>query len=155
MKKALRVFAAAAVVLAASATSSYAQKIDSYGKTFDAQKAITAQAAVEAVKKNGTMENVAVQGTISQVCQAEGCWMKIKGANNEEIFVKFKDHSFLVPKDIAGKNTIVYGTLSRKTVSVEQRRHLAEDAGATKEQIEAIKTPTEELRLEATGAQVM
>lgn len=155
MKKALRAFAAAALLLAGAATQSNAQKVDSYGKDFDVQKAMTTQQAVAAVQEKGKMENVAVRGTITQVCQAEGCWMKIKNESGEDIFVKFVNHSFLVPKDIAGKNTVVFGTLSRKTVSVEERRHLAEDAGATPEQIKAITTPKEELRIDATGIKVM
>ncbi|XZF14689.1 DUF4920 domain-containing protein [Chitinophagaceae bacterium MMS25-I14] len=95
--------------------------------------------------------NVQLEGTISQVCQAEGCWMKLKNTAGEDVFIKFKDHSFVIPKDLAGKTAVVNGTAIKKTVSVAEQKHMLEDAGAAKEKIEAVTTDKEELRVEATG----
>src|ERR1044072_7577640 len=44
-----------------------------------------------------------VQGKVVSVCQAEGCWMKLKQSSGDDIMIKFKDHKFFVPKNIMGK----------------------------------------------------
>ncbi len=122
-----------------------------YGKSFKVQSVQTPEQLVARLESQPTIPKVVVKGKISQVCQAEGCWMKLKNTAGEDMLVKFKDHSFLVPKDIAGKNAVVYGTAMRKTVSVDEQRHMAEDAGKSASEIEAIKEPKNEVRIEATG----
>ena len=142
--------AAGALTLAFSITA-MAQEGTKYGKPFKTAKSF---AATELVKKMGdktSMDNVVITGEISQVCQAEGCWMKMKNDAGEDIFVKFKDHAFLIPKDLAGHKAIVNGKAIKKTVSVDELRHLAEDAGKTEQEIAAITEPRVELRVEATG----
>jgi len=53
--------------------------------------------------------------------------------------VKAKDHAFLMPKDIVGKTVVAEGEATVKEVSEAMRKHLAEDAGKSKEEIEKIK----------------
>ena len=65
-------------------------------------------------------------GRITQVCQAEGCWMMLED-NGQTARVMFKDHAFLIPKDSAGRAEVV-GVLSRKELTPEQVEHLREDA---------------------------
>ena len=148
MKKYIFLFATA-VCLAATSSSVDAKK--AYGKTFKVQAVQTPEQLTTKLNTQPTIQDVVVQGKIAQVCQAEGCWMKLKNSAGEDMMVKFKNHSFLVPKDIAGKNAIVYGTAMKKTISVEEQRHMAEDAGMNTTQIEAITTPKSEVRIEATG----
>ena len=141
--------AIATILLLLSGNIAEARK--SYGKGFKVLAVQTPEQITEKLKTLATIPNVTVQGQISQVCQAEGCWMKLKNSAGEDILVKFKNHSFVIPKDQAGKATIVYGTAIKKTISVEEQRHMAEDAGKTKEEIEAITIPKIEVRIEATG----
>ena len=147
MKKYILLFAAAACL--AAPTPAEAKK--AYGKAFKVQAVQTPEQLMSKLEAQPTMQGVVVQGTIAQVCQAEGCWMKLKNSAGEDMMVKFKNHSFLVPKDIAGKNAVVYGTAMKKTISVEEQRHMAEDAGMKSTEIEAITTPKTEVRIEATG----
>lgn len=123
----------------------------SYGKKFDAKNAKPVSSLSQDMGTQTEMENVVLAGEITQVCQAAGCWIKMKNEQGADVFVKFKDHAFLVPKDLAGHKAVIKGTAVKKTVSVEERRHLAEDAGATEEEIAKITEPQEELRVEATG----
>lgn len=126
-----------------------------YGAGF--QLATAPTAAEDLSKKMGdktALENVYVRGIIAQVCQAEGCWLKLKNEKGENIMVKFKDHAFLVPKDISGKSITVHGKAIKKSVSVAEQKHLAEDAGSTEQELAAIQSPKEELRIEATGVVV-
>lgn len=65
-------------------------------------------------------------GRITQVCQAEGCWMVLED-NGQTARVMFKNHAFLIPKDSSGRAEVV-GVLSRKQLTPEQVEHLREDA---------------------------
>ncbi len=150
MKKYIFLFATA--VSLAVATPSEAQT--AYGKSFKVQSAQTPEDLMKKLETQAEVKGVVVKGTIAQVCQAEGCWMKLKNGAGEDMMVKFKDHAFLVPKDIAGKSAVVYGTARKKTVSVDEQRHLAEDAGKSSEEIAAITAPKIEVRIDATGVVV-
>lgn len=93
-----------------------------------------------------------VLGEVSSVCQAKGCWMTIASADGgEEMMVKFKDYGFFVPKDIAGRKVIMEGYAFREVTPVDELRHYAEDEGKSKEEIEAITEPKEELKFLASG----
>jgi len=145
-----------AIALASSAVPAAAKKKGKlYGAEFSSSNLIPAAELSGKMGTSTSLPGVVVSGTIAQVCQAEGCWIKLKNEAGEDVFVKFKDHAFLVPKDLAGRRAVVSGTAVKKTVSVAERRHLAEDAGATAEQIAAITEPKEELRIEATGIRVL
>ncbi len=147
---------AASVILLGAAYNANAQTgFTSYGKEFKMENVHTMKSFEKAMDGKDKLENIALEGTIDEVCQAEGCWVRLKNANGESIFVKFKDHAFVVPKNLAGAPMIVYGDAVRKTVTVEQQRHLAEDAGKSKDEIAKIVTPKQEVRFEATGAKVM
>ena len=99
------------------------------------------------------MENVKVEGKVESVCQAKGCWMNIvsEDPDKEVMFVKFKDYGFFMPKDIAGRTVIMRGSAFKEETSVDELRHLAEDAGKSKEEIEAITEPVVELKFMADG----
>ena len=93
-----------------------------------------------------------VVGEVSAVCQAKGCWMTIASeSGGEEMMVKFKDYGFFVPKDIAGRKVVMEGYAFREVTPVDELRHYAEDEGKSKEEIEAITEPKEELKFLASG----
>jgi hypothetical protein len=91
-----------------------------------------------------------LSGKIGQVCQAKGCWMMLIDGD-QAVRVKFGDHAFFLPKDIAGK-ALVLGRFERKEMTEAQARHMAEDAG---EDPETIDGPQVEWRLEARSVLVM
>ncbi|MEZ5013794.1 MAG: DUF4920 domain-containing protein [Chitinophagales bacterium] len=92
-----------------------------------------------------------VTGKVVSVCQAKGCWMTLDAGNGQTVMVTFKDYGFFVPKDIAGKTVTLEGTANVRTVSVDEQRHLAGDAGKSEAEINAITEPKQELRFEADG----
>lgn len=98
--------------------------------------------------------NTQIQGTITAVCQAKGCWMKVNLADNEEVFVKFKDYGFFVPTDSAGKEVVMNGQAFIEEMSVEDQKHYAMDKGATKEEVAKITKPKKTLRFEADGVRI-
>lgn len=150
--KRLFILLVSAGLLAGTNNYVHAQEGTKYGQEFSSQKAMTVQGLYKAMEKKDKITNVVVEGEVTEVCQAMGCWVKLKNDNGDDVFVKFKDHEFTVPKDIAGKYAYVSGTAMRKKISVKEQRHLAEDAGATKDDIAAIKDSKVEIRIEATGA---
>lgn len=155
MKRILFPILTAAMLTAFVPTADAKKKGKLYGQTFSETGVMEASQLSTKMGSSNSLPNVAVKGKIAQVCQAEGCWIKLKNEAGEDVFVKFKDHAFLVPKNLAGKKAVVYGTAVKKTVSVDERRHLAEDAGASKEDMAAITEPREELRIEATGVRIL
>lgn len=119
-------------------------------------KRINEKAAIEAPQlpgKMGTKQtmNAKVTGTVESVCQAKGCWMKVKMDNGETMRVTFRDYGFFVPKDIAGKTVVVEGKAEKKTTPVAELRHYAEDAGKSEEEIAKITDPKHELAFVADG----
>ncbi len=94
------------------------------------------------------------KSTVTEVCQSKGCWMKMD-LDNEEAMVKFKDYGFFMPKDLSGKQVVVNGLAFISEMSVDEQRHLAEDAGKTTEEIEAITEPKQTLSFEADGVLVV
>ena len=123
---------------------------ESFGKKINEKSAI---AAAQLPDKMGAKEsmNAKVTGTVESVCQAKGCWMKVKMDNGETMRVTFKDYGFFVPKDIAGKTVVVEGVAEKKTTPVAELRHYAEDAGKSKEEIAKITDPNNELAFVADG----
>ena len=89
--------------------------------------------------------------TVTDVCQAKGCWMKLSLNDNREIMVKFKDYGFFVPKDITGKEVIVNGKAFVEAMSIENQKHYAKDGGKSEEEIAKITEPKKTYSFEADG----
>lgn len=77
--------------------------------------------------------------TIKEVCSVKGCWLNFDLDNGEQVKVKFKDYSFFVPLDSAGKEAILTGKAFIKKESIADLKHYAKDAGASPSDIEKIK----------------
>ena len=91
---------------------------------------------------------VRVSATVERVCKKKGCWMQLKG-KTAGARVTFKDYGFFVPLDCQGAIATVEGKVEIKTLSAEERAHLAGDEGVPVEKVAAV-----ELRLIATAAEV-
>jgi len=66
--------------------------------------------------------------------------MRVKDGD-DEMFVRFQDYAFFVPRNAAGHNVVMHGTAQLQTTSVEELRHYAQDAGKSPEEIAAITEP--------------
>ncbi|MCY7349807.1 MAG: DUF4920 domain-containing protein [Cytophagaceae bacterium] len=95
-----------------------------------------------------------VQGTVESVCQAKGCWMKVKLDDGQTMRVTFKDYGFFVPKDITGKTVVFEGKAFQKVTPVKDLKHFAEDAGKSKDEIARITKPEKAIGFEADGVVV-
>ncbi len=134
----------------ASYTAGDSSRTRSFGKTITADGAANVKnVAADKAKANGYTGKVS--GTVTSVCQAKGCWMTLDAGNGQTMMVTFKDYAFFVPKDISGQTVIIEGKAEIRTVSVDEQKHLAGDAGKSQAEIDAITTTKEELRFVADG----
>jgi hypothetical protein len=124
----------------------------SFGGEIAADGAVSAMQMSENYKnlKVGDTLNTKVTAAINEVCSKKGCWMKLDLGNNEEMMVRFKDYGFFMPLNAEGE-VIVNGKAYVTETSVDELRHYAEDAGKSKEEIEAITEPKRTLAFEADG----
>ncbi len=128
----------------------------SFGQTTTAENAITVDQlfSIMQSKEKKTGFQVKIKGVVTQVCEKEGCWIKVQSPDGS-MLVKMKDHKFLVPLVLNGKTIVIDGTADEKMTTVEQLRHYAEDAGKSKEEIAKITEPRKEITVQAKGILVL
>lgn len=143
-----------ATVLAFVSFLAFSQDGQDFGEAVKARKAVSVEKFKNKMDGKDEWAGV-VSGTVKQVCKSEGCWLRLDDGSKDGIMVKMKDHSFFVPKDIDGKKVIVAGKAVRKTTTVKELQHFAEDAGKSKEDIAKITEPKVEISIEATGVKVL
>lgn len=96
-----------------------------------------------------------IKAKVTDVCKAEGCWIKVQKADGTSMMVRAKDHKFLMPENIVGKTVLIEGAATVKETSEEMRKHYAEDAGKSKEEIAKIKGPEKDVQFAAKGVKVL
>jgi hypothetical protein len=96
-----------------------------------------------------------IKAKVVEVCQAEGCWIRVARKDGSTMMVRAKDHAFLMPANIVGKNVIIDGSATVKEITEAQRRHYAEDAGKSKAEIEKIKGSEKDVQFAAKGVKVI
>ncbi len=138
------------ILILATGIQVSAQEAKYFGKKIDENGAISMAELIEKTA-DGKEAQVKVIGKVEEVCQTKGCWMLIQKGDGTTMRVKFKDYGFFVPKDCSGKTAVMEGKAFFRTVSVDELKHYAEDAGKSKEEIESIKEPQKALAFEAEG----
>ncbi len=122
-----------------------------YGSLITADGAMSSADFVAAMQGKDSMD-AKIQCEIITSCTKKGCWMDTKLADGSTMKVRFIDYSFFVPTHgLEGKKAVLEGTVRREVTDVAALRHYAEDAGKSKEEIEKITEPTNELAFTATG----
>ncbi|MEM1109070.1 MAG: DUF4920 domain-containing protein [Planctomycetota bacterium] len=100
---------------------------------------------------------VVLRGTVRDVCQKRGCWMTM-GADRigDSVIVKFTCpiEGHLIPAEAKGQVALAAGKLEYREVNEAYARHLAEDNGASPEEIDKIVGPQRMLWLGAPSARV-
>ncbi|MDC6386523.1 DUF4920 domain-containing protein [Flagellimonas taeanensis] len=126
-------------------------KGDYFGEEFKISNKVDKTSALyEGLVATDTLQTQ-MMGEVTEVCQAKGCWMKVKLDSEDEVFVRFKDYGFFVPKDAAGKKVVMNGAAFLEEMSVEDQKHYAEDEGASEDELAQITEPKRTLRFEADG----
>ena len=89
-------------------------------------------------------KSVRVVGEVTNVCQAKGCWMVLRGDGGESMRITMKGHAFSVPKDLAGRTAHVQGTVKQVEVDAKTVEHYASE-GSTEDVPERGKDKVYEL----------
>ena len=125
-----------------------------YGEAITAQGNTVTPANLQANLVNNAFEGK-ITGKVKEVCKSMGCWIKLEKADGTSLMVKSKDHGFFMPQNLVGKTVVIEGTASVKEVTEAKRKHLAEDAGKSKDEIKKIKGAAKELQFIAKGVEVL
>ena len=124
-----------------------------FGANIDTQSLMTMSDLANAYAFMSPMDTVygKVRGEIKEVCSKKGCWMTLDMGSGNNIMVRFKDYGFFMPLDAEGY-VILRGKAYVSETSIDDLKHYAEDAGASKQAIEAIVSPKKTYSFEADGA---
>jgi hypothetical protein len=124
-----------------------------YGSVIDLDGAVDAAGLRAALAETGRAQ-VRFEGEVTATCAKKGCWMDV-ASGEDTVFVRFLDYGFFVPTEGAeGKRTVMEGEAFFDTITVEMRKHYAEDAGESEEFIAAITEPELRLAFTATGVMI-
>jgi hypothetical protein len=93
-------------------------------------------------------------GTVGSVCQHRGCWMTLKDEKGEA-FIRMAGHSFLIPKDAAGRKARVMASLAPSD-EAEATTCSEGKAGGCKAEAQEQQgdKPLAKLELEASGVEL-
>lgn len=141
-------------VILLSACNKAPVKSEVKGEKFGAEMTTEAAVAASEIKQllaGKDSVQTKLEAKITQCCQMKGCWMTVDIGNGEAMHVSFKDYGFFVPKDAAGKKTIMEGVARRRVVEADELQHRAKDEGKSEEEIAAITSPVEEYEFVANG----
>jgi hypothetical protein len=127
-----------------------------YGEPFETREVIPFS---DVKKVWGAQDSIATgvfEAEIIETCTKMGCWLSVKGPDDDTVMVFMRDHAFFVPKEgMQGKRVMMSGYAYYDTTSVADLQHLAEDAGRTPEEIAAITEPKFTLNFDAAGVQIL
>jgi hypothetical protein len=143
----------------AQAPKGHAKPGDTYGSSFPNQSTIETlnsnQLLLRLSPDSKDTLVVILSGQVKDACSAKGCWLTMDVTPEHELMMKMQDYAFFVPTAIIGKNIQAYGRVFIKTVSVEDLKHYAEDAGKSKAEIDKITKPERQYRFIARGIRVV
>lgn len=104
-------------------------------------------------------QTLAVEGVVGEVCQQAGCWLTMRTVTDETFRINVPKgddgaYAFTFPTDVTGAQARLVGAFEVSEESVETLRHLAEDGGASADEVAAITAPRRTLTLTPTAAQI-
>lgn len=69
---------------------------------------------------------VRIEGTVAEVCQGRGCWVRVKDDKGRTFLAKSLDESVLLPKDCAGQLVVVQGVVTALKPAAHEHEEGAE-----------------------------
>jgi hypothetical protein len=102
----------------------------------------TSLASILATPARYAGQTVRLEGTVSAVCQAAGCWMQL-AENDARVHIKMHGHSFFIPRTATGRHARVQGTV----ISGNPNGHCEQEAAEATGQVAR-------LELDATGVEL-
>lgn len=100
---------------------------------------------------------VRLTGTVQSVCAKKGCWLKMTSNGSPlNVYVKFTCpiDGRLIPVEAVNKPVVVEGVLAVTTISEAEAQHIAEDAGKSEEEVNAIVGDQPQIEIQGPSALV-
>jgi len=97
--------------------------------------------ATEVPEWAGIPKRIVLSGTVAEVCRTMGCWLEIEDDAGARAMVMNRDHAFFIPRNARGRNVHAIGWVIEEEHSVDLLKHLADDAGKSQAEIDAITEP--------------
>lgn len=111
MKRIAASLAAAFFTLALASAAFAGADPSRFGAAVTAKKNTpVAKLAKEPQKFTG--KTVRLEGTVAEVCQGRGCWVRVKDGKGLTFLAKSLDETVLLPKDCAGQLVVVQGVVT-------------------------------------------
>lgn len=168
MKNLLKRVSLSAITIILISTASFAQDHDKssamepvgtatadgmlYGKDFDpGLKTMDYGDLLKSADENND-KVILVKGTVSEVCQSMGCWMVM--SDGSKSVRATTSHEFFLPKDIAGKEAVIYGKFKITEISEEDAKHYNEESKNPVSN-ESIVGPQKVMEIEAIGIKIL
>lgn len=85
-------------------------------------------------------QTISIEGKVQQVCQEQGCWVKIED-QNITVRAIMKGHSFKVPPELKSKRVKMTGVMEQKELPVKVVRHYMKDEGRPADEIQRVNAP--------------
>ncbi len=104
------------------------EQYEVFGDDVDRDKFQSAATLSEIIESDQSEGVITLKTSVAQVCRKKGCFF-IAQDENYTARVTFKNYGFFIPTDSQGKEVILVGDFSVETLSEEQAKHYAEDAG--------------------------
>ena len=98
-------------------------------------------------------KEVATQAKVEKVCAQKGCWMEV-AEGEHRMRVVFKDYGFFVKSAIKSETARLQGSVIEKSLSVKEQKHLLEDEGRSREEINKISNPKKVYQFVAMAVEV-
>ncbi|OFE12260.1 hypothetical protein PHACT_03195 [Pseudohongiella acticola] len=127
-----------------------ATQAEQYGAPVTDGRSSTVPEAIASVDA-GHQGTLLVEAEVTSVCQAKGCWLGFS-SDAGDVRVTFKDYGFFVPFSVRGKIVRAEGTMEKVELSLEDSKHLIEDAGGDPT---TVTQPIIEYQFVATGVDVL
>lgn len=103
-------------------------------------------------------QRVRIEGEVTGVCAAMGCWMDVADPTGRTIQVKVEDGVLVFPMEALGGHGQVEGEVEllpmERDAYIAHMAHMAEDAGETFDETSVGDGPYEVVRLRGLGAEI-
>lgn len=123
-----------------------------YGKDYDPGMTVMNYGDLLKSAEDNNDKVILVKGTVSEVCQAMGCWMVM--SDGSKSIRATTSHEFFLPKDIAGKEAVIYGKFKVTEISEDDARHYNEESKNPVSN-ESIVGPQKVMEIDAIGIKIL
>ena len=125
-----------------------------FGKKINEHKSVGLQ-EFDILANNTDTLFIKLKAGISEVCLEDGCWFRINLYNGKRMIVTFENEAFVIPTDVAGKHVLIEGKTYLETMSEDEMKKLAVQAGEIQWVIDTIRGPHIQRTFVAKGAVIV